>query len=137
MIEPALGRGAFVICDRFADSTRVYQGAARASLRDTVDRLHSLMIGREPDLTIVLDIDPETALKRGVARLAAGTIDEGRFERMGLEFQEKLYQGFLALAEDHPERCVVVPAKGEIDEVTQAVNTLIAERLNPPAQPAA
>ena len=131
VIEPALARGAFVICDRFADSTRVYQGAARASLRETVDRLHSLMIGREPDLTIILDIDPDTALTRGMVRLASGKIDEGRFERMGLEFQKKLYQGFTALAKDHPERCVAIPAKGEIDVVFQAVSALVFQRIPP------
>ena len=67
-IRPALDRGAVVICDRFADSTRVYQGAARGDLRAVVDQLHALMIATEPDLTFILDVDPAAALSRGLAR---------------------------------------------------------------------
>ncbi|HRM73882.1 MAG TPA: dTMP kinase, partial [Paracoccus sp. (in: a-proteobacteria)] len=86
LIRPALDRGAWVITDRFADSTRVYQGAARADLRQLVEELHRLMIGLEPDLTFVIDIDPEISLSRGQAR--GGT--EDRFEGMGLAFQRRL-----------------------------------------------
>jgi dTMP kinase len=69
-IRPALARGAVVITDRFADSTRLYQGATRGDLRAVVDQLHALMIGVEPDLTVVIDMDPEKALSRSLARLA-------------------------------------------------------------------
>ncbi len=99
-IQPALDRGATVISDRFADSTRVYQGAARGDLRDLVDRLHDMMISREPDLTIIIDMDPEIALERGLARKSG----EDRFEDMGSGFQRRLRDGFLALAEEAPER---------------------------------
>uniref|UniRef100_UPI001B6DFBF2 dTMP kinase n=1 Tax=Amaricoccus sp. TaxID=1872485 RepID=UPI001B6DFBF2 len=75
-IAPALAAGRTVLTDRFADSTRVYQGAARADLRATVDALHALMIGREPDLTVILDLDPDEAHARGTARGGA----EDRFE---------------------------------------------------------
>jgi dTMP kinase len=68
-IEPALKRGTTVISDRFADSTRVYQGAARGDLRDLVDRLHDAVIAREPDLTFVIDMDPDTALAGHGGRL--------------------------------------------------------------------
>ena len=68
-IRPALDRGAIVICDRFADSTRVYQGATRGELRGTVDRLHELMIGQDPDLTFVIDMDPRDALERAKLRM--------------------------------------------------------------------
>ena len=64
-IEPALSAGDIVVSDRFADSTRVYQGAARGDLRALVDRLHDMVIGREPDLTFVIDMDPGIALERG------------------------------------------------------------------------
>ena len=103
-IRPALGQGRDVISDRFADSTRVSQGATRGDLRAMVDSLHGLMIGREPDLTFVIDMDPQVALTRGLARRTG----EDRFEEMGLAFQETLRHGFLALARDCPRRCMVI-----------------------------
>ena len=69
-IRPALARGAIVVTDRFADSTRLYQGATRGDLRGVVDKLHDLVIGMEPDLTVVIDMPPETALGRSLRRLA-------------------------------------------------------------------
>ena len=103
-IEPALAAGKMVICDRFADSTRVYQGATRGDLRDKVDQLHATMIGREPDLTLIIDVDPRVALTRGLARNSG----EDRFEDFGLEFQEKLRSGFLKLAQEYPQRCRLI-----------------------------
>jgi dTMP kinase len=103
-IRPALEAGKIVICDRFADSTRVYQGAARASLRPLVDKLHDLVIGVEPDLTFLIDMDPQAALARGLARQSG----EDRFEELGAEFQTRLRAGFLALAEAQPERIRII-----------------------------
>ena len=103
-IEPALAAGQMVICDRFADSTRVYQGATRGDLRTRVDQLHAAMIGREPDLTLIIDVDPKIALARGLARNSG----EDRFEDFGLEFQEKLRTGFLKLTQEYPQRCRLV-----------------------------
>lgn len=120
-ILPALAAGATVLCDRFADSTRVYQGAARADLRGVVDALHRLMIGREPDLTLILDLDPAEALSRGLARGGA----EDRFERLGAGFQARLREGFLALAAEFPDRCRVIRADGP----TEAVAGRIAAAL--------
>lgn len=116
-IAPALARGATVLSDRFADSTRVYQGVARAALRTTVDTLHRLAIGVEPDLTVILDLEPEVALARGLARGGA----EDRFERFGADFFARLRQGFLALATEFPERCRVVSAEGAPMEVAARV----------------
>ncbi len=116
-IRPALARGATVVCDRFADSTRVYQGAVRADLRGMVDALHALAIGIEPDLTIILDLDPALALGRGLARGGR----EDRFERFGEGFQLRLREGFLALAAEFPDRCRVVPATGDAEEVAARV----------------
>lgn len=116
-IAPALADGATVLCDRFVDSTRVYQGAARAELRGTVDALHALMIGIEPDLTLILDLDPGTAVARGAAR---GGVED-RFERFGPAFQARLRDGFLALAAEFPERCRVVPADGPAETVAARV----------------
>ena len=121
-IEPALARGATVLCDRFADSTRVYQGAARAELRATVDALHRLMIGREPDLTLVLDLDPAAAHARGLAR---GGVED-RFERLGPGFQARLRAGFLALAAEFPDRCRVIPADGPPEAVAARIDAALA-----------
>jgi dTMP kinase len=96
-IRPALARGEVVITDRFADSTRIFQGITRGDLTDTVNTLHDLMIGIEPDLTILIDIDPAVGLARATARAGA----EMRFEDMGLQFQTRARQGFLALAARH------------------------------------
>jgi dTMP kinase len=103
-IRPALARGETVITDRFADSTRMYQGLSRGDLRATVDRLHDLMIGTEPDLTFLIDIDPAVGLSRAVGR--AGK--ELRFEDMGLPLQQAMRAGFLDLARAHPARFRII-----------------------------
>lgn len=103
-IEPALAAGRVVISDRFADSTRVYQGLTRGDLRGLVDRLHGLVIGREPDLTFIIDMDPEAALARAFGRKGG----EERFEEFGIAMQRQMRDGFLALAREFPARCVVI-----------------------------
>jgi len=105
-IRPALAAGKTVITDRFADSTRVYQGATRGDLRGFADAIHAAAIGVEPDLTLILDMDPEVALSRGLAR-ASG---EDRFEEFGLPFQQALQSGFRALATQFPDRCHIIDA---------------------------
>ena len=125
-IRPALARGATVLTDRFADSTRVYQGVARAGLRPMVDALHTLAIGIEPDLTLVLDLAPELALARGLARARADMSGEDRFERMGGDFQARLRQGFLALAAEFPARCRVIPATGDPEAVAARIAAAVA-----------
>ncbi|WP_372800108.1 dTMP kinase [Paracoccus seriniphilus] len=120
-IMPALEQGQTVITDRFADSTRIYQGAARADLRDVVDRLHALMIGTEPDRTFILDIDPEIALARGNARGG----NEDRFESLGLEFQQKLATGFRSLAREFPQRVRLIDASGTADEVAARIRAAL------------
>ncbi|MCQ0970589.1 dTMP kinase [Paracoccus sp. TK19116] len=116
-IRPALAAGQTVITDRFADSTRVYQGAARGELRDFVDRLHDLAIGIEPDLTLVIDLDPETGLRRAGGR--AGR--EDRFESLGLDFQQRLAQGFRALASQFHDRVRLIDGSGSADDVARRV----------------
>jgi dTMP kinase len=106
-IRPALARGEVVITDRFADSTRVYQGITRGDLRPMVDQLHTLMIGTEPDLTLLIDIDPALGLSRAVARKGA----ELRFEEMGLAMQTRMRAGFLALAAANPRFAVIDGAR--------------------------
>jgi dTMP kinase len=115
-IRPALARGAVVISDRFADSTRIFQGITRGDLTATVDRLHEMMIGLEPDLTLLFDLDPAAGLARANAR--KGT--EMRFEDMGLAFQTRAREGFLALAARHP-RFRVIDAAGSPETVAARV----------------
>lgn len=124
-IAPALARGAVVICDRFADSTRVYQGAARGDLRDLVDDIHARVIGVEPDLTLILDMDPAVALARGLARQSG----EDRFEDMGLPFQERLRAGFQALARDFADRCAMVDANQAPEAIAQDIAQIVEARL--------
>jgi dTMP kinase len=124
-IAPALAAGQVVICDRFADSTRVYQGATRGDLRGLVDQLHALMIGREPDLTLIIDIDPETGWQRAKARPDA----EARFEDFGAELQARLRAGFLALAEEAPERIRVIDGHGSAEEVAAEVARAVEAAL--------
>jgi dTMP kinase len=123
-IRPALDRGEIVITDRFADSTRIFQGITRGDLSETVDKLHSLMIGVEPDLTLLFDLDPVLGLSRANAR--AGS--ELRFEDMGLGFQEKARAGFLALADRHA-RFRVIDAAGDPDTVAARVLAALAPHL--------
>lgn len=119
-ILPALERGDIVISDRFADSTRVYQGAVRSELRETVDRIHDLMIGLEPDSTFVIDMDPDIALTRGLARNSG----EDRFEDFGLDFQHRLRAGFRELASWAPDRCHLIDGNREIDTISAEILTL-------------
>jgi dTMP kinase len=125
-IRPALARGDVVITDRFADSTRVYQGQARGDLRASVDALHDRMIGVDPDLTFLIDIDAETGLARAVAR--AGP--EQRFEDMGLAMQVAMRRGFLALAAAHPARIAVIDGTRPPDAVAAEVAALALARLS-------
>ena len=120
-IEPALTAGKVVICDRFADSTRMYQGLSRGDLRRLVDQLHSLMIGREPDLTLLIDMDPEMGLSRARGRQGV----EERFEDFGLELQQQMRTGFLALAQEFSDRIQVVDGNRDMDSVAQDVTSIV------------
>jgi dTMP kinase len=124
-IRPALAAGKVVITDRFADSTRVYQGATRGDLRGLVDRIHAEVIGVEPDLTLILDMDPEVALTRGLARGSG----EDRFEEFGLPFQQKLRAGFLQLAQDFPERCKLIDANADPDTIATRIAATVSAAL--------
>lgn len=123
LIAPSLKAGKVVISDRFADSTRMYQGLSRGDLRGLVDKLHSLMIGREPDLTFVIDMDPDVALARARGRGGA----EERFEDFGADLQHRMRAGFLALAAEFSDRCRVIDGNRPLPEVAQEV-AAIADR---------
>lgn len=126
-IRPRLAAGEVVICDRFADSTRIYQGITRGNLRAAVDALHALMIGIEPDLTILVDVPAEAGLARAHAR--AGS--DMRFEGMGLAVQQAARDGFLALARANPERFAVVDGARNVDAVAQDILAVATQRLTP------
>ncbi len=117
LIRPALTRGAVVISDRFADSTRIYQGATRGDMRGLVDMLHETMIAAEPDRTFLIDMDPARGLDRALGR--SGT--EERFERFGIDMAERLRKGFLDLAAAAPERIVVIDGNRSEDAVAADV----------------
>ncbi|WP_226688662.1 dTMP kinase [Ruegeria arenilitoris] len=124
-IEPALAAGKVVICDRFADSTRMYQGLSRGDLRGVVDQLHSLVIGREPDLTLLIDMDPQTGLARAKGRQGK----EERFEDFGIDLQQKMRAGFLALADEFPDRFRVIDGNRDMDSVAQDVTDIVLQAL--------
>ncbi|MEP0960663.1 MAG: dTMP kinase [Roseobacter sp.] len=121
LIVPALEAGKIVICDRFADSTRMYQGLSRGDLRPVVDTLHTLMIGREPDLTLLIDMDPATGLSRALSRQTA---DE-RFEAFGETLQAQMRAGFLALADEFSARFRVVNGAQSPDAVAQDITRIV------------
>ena len=112
-IRPALEAGKVVVCDRFADSTRMYQGLSRGNLRAKVDALHDLMIGVEPDLTLLIDMDPTIGLSRAKAR---NTVEE-RFEDFGASLQEAMRAGFLGLANEFADRFRVINGARDADSV--------------------
>jgi len=116
-ILPALAAGKVVICDRFADSTRMYQGLSRGDLRETVDKLHSLMIGREPDLTMLIDMDPEVGLSRALSRQGV----EERFESFGADLQKQMRAGFLSLAQEYANRFRIIDGARDMDAVAADV----------------
>ena len=122
-ILPALQSGTTVICDRFSDSTRVYQGVTRGDLRDLVDQLDDTMIPRQPDITFLIDLDPNIGLTRALER----SNTEARFEEFGLEMQIKLREGFLNLANEFPKRFMVVDGNRSEAEVSQTISKLLHE----------
>lgn len=124
-ILPAIEAGKIVICDRFADSTRMYQGLSRGDLRDTVDQLHTLMIGREPDLTVLVDMDPETGLSRALGRQGI----EERFETFGSELQAQMRAGFLSLAQEFNDRFVVIDGGRSINDVAADIQIKVQQHL--------
>ncbi|ATF19147.1 dTMP kinase [Phaeobacter gallaeciensis] len=124
-ILPALAAGKVVVCDRFADSTRMYQGLSRGDLRQSVDQLHSLMIGREPDLTILIDMDPAKGLARAKGRQGS----EERFEDFGLDLQQQMRAGFLALAEEFADRFRVIDGDRPMDSVARDVLEVVSTAL--------
>ncbi|MFT5364882.1 MAG: dTMP kinase [Dinoroseobacter sp.] len=120
-ISPALAASKTVICDRFADSTRLYQGMTRGDLRATVDQLHNLIIGIEPDLTLIIDMDPA----KGHARAKGRQTAEERFEDFGTDFQRRLRAAFLDLAAEFAQRCVIIDGDAAPETVATRVRDAV------------
>jgi dTMP kinase len=128
LIEPALAEGHWVLCDRFIDSTRVYQGLAGTLGLNLVDRLHEVIFNRiAPDLTLLLDLPIEVGLAR---RHAAG--DANRFEQKVEDFHQAVRQGFLELARGEAARFAVVDAEPKPETVSAAILDIVSRRFNLP-----
>jgi dTMP kinase len=125
-IRPALDAGRWVVCDRFADSSRAYQGAGGGTPADFIERLDAAIVGiTQPDLTLVFDLPVEVGLERAFGR----GLFETRFESKGLEFHERLRRGFRDIAATHPERCVIIDAEGDLEAVEARVWAAVEARL--------
>ena len=125
LIEPALARGQWVLCDRFIDSTRVYQGIAGSLGLDLIDRLHDVIFDRiAPDLTLLLDLPVDVGLGR---RRAAG--DANRFEQKVTDFHQAVRDGFLHLAAGESERVVVIDAVPSPEIVAGEIAGKVIERF--------
>jgi dTMP kinase len=133
-IQPALEAGRWVVCDRFADSTRVYQGALGQVDARLIKGLERVSIGDlSPDLTLVLDLPVEAGLERRAQR--SGDAKPDRFEAEGMEFHQKLRQAYLALAAREPQRCVVIDASGGKDDIAKRIWAVVDARFDPAMAP--
>lgn len=132
VIAPALAEGAIVLCDRFTDSTLVYQGFGRNLDRDLIVRLNTLAAGQiRPDLTILLDCPVSVGLARAAARINSRlTNREERFEQESLLFHERVREGFLSLAGDEPDRFAVIDGGCGIEETVAAVSSVLLARVS-------
>lgn len=134
VIRPALDNGKIIISDRFTDSTRAYQGFGHGFPLEKIEILKDLFLdGVEPDLTFVLDIEASAGLARSGRRLAAESLhlrqSEDRFEKLDLEFHEKLRSGFLTIAKENPERCHIVDATKAIEVMAGVIEKITLEKL--------
>ena len=125
IVLPAMKNGQIVICDRFTDSTRMYQGMRGPKLKKLVDMLDKEVIGHDPDLTILIDIDPEIGLRRAKSR---ETVEE-RFEDFGLELQKKMRKGFLDLSKQFSSRISVIDGLQSEDKVSKEICSLVKAKL--------
>jgi dTMP kinase len=133
-IEPALARGRWVVCDRFIDSTRVYQGALGNVDDHLIRALERVTVGElKPELTFILDVPAEIGLARAGKRRGIGSAD--RFEGESQEFHEKLRDAYRLLALAEPERCVLIDASAAREVVTERIWRVVSQRLDPATAP--
>lgn len=135
-IRPALDRGEWVVCDRFSDSTRVYQGVLGHVDPRLIKRLEKITVGdNRPDLTLILDAPAETGLARAHARRGDAEID--RFESEDVAFHDRLRDAYRQLAVSEPERCVLIDAGEAPERVTERVWSVVMRKLDPAMAPMA
>ncbi len=131
LIRPALAEGKIVLVDRFEDSTRAYQGASGVP-ESSLDRLNELVLrGLKPHLTVMLDMDPEVSLQRVEVRNLAlgGEFAETRFDQAELDFHRRVRNRFLVIAQNHPNRVAMIPARNPVDQVEASIWTRVAPLL--------
>jgi dTMP kinase len=134
LIRPALEKGRWVVCDRFADSTRVYQGAAGRVDPKIIRAMERVVVGdTKPDLTLILDVPAKEGMRRATERRGEGAVD--RFESEALAFHEKLRDGFLTLAANEPDRCVLIDATLSKEEVGEQIWRVVTKKLDPATAP--
>jgi len=134
LIRPALEQGKWVVCDRFADSTRIYQGVAGKVDPLAIKAMERIIVGEtKPDLTLILDVPVKEGMKRAAARRGKGDAD--RFEAEALAFHEKLRDGFLTLAASEPQRCVLIDATLPKEEVSEQIWRVVVKKLDPASAP--
>jgi dTMP kinase len=134
VIRPALEHGTWVICDRFADSTRVYQGVVGQVDPRLIKVMERVIVGdTRPDLTFILDVPAEQALQRAAKRRGGGAAD--RFEQEAPDFHKRLRDGFLALASSEPQRCVLIDATRPKDDVGEDIWREVNKRFDPATAP--
>jgi dTMP kinase len=130
VIMPALEQGIWVLSDRFSDSTRAYQGKLGQVDAKILNAMERVTIGDlKPDLTVILDVPVEVGLQRAAARRGAGTPD--RFEAEDVSFHQKLRDAYRQIAQDEPQRCVLIDANADADTVAAKVWATLRERLLP------
>ncbi len=130
LIRPARAGGATVLCDRFVDSTAAYQSVASGLAAPSLEALKALVVGPDmPDLTLIIDLPPETGVARAIARARQLGEATSRYENMDIAFHHKLRNAFLAIAQAEPRRCAVIGADAPIAEVEKRVREIVAARL--------
>jgi dTMP kinase len=134
LIRPALEAGKWVVCDRFADSTRIYQGVAGNVDPMAIRAMERIIVGdTKPNLTFILDVPAKEGMRRASNRRGADDVD--RFEGEALTFHERLRDGFLTLAANEPERCVLIDATSSMDAVADQIWRVVVKKLDPATAP--
>jgi len=127
IIGPAIDAGKFVVCDRFIDSTIAYQGVGGGVSTEFLKALEAQVVGKfTPELTLIFDLDPQAGLDRAKARGQGG---EDRFEAKGLLYHQKIRQAFVGIAQKHPERCVIVDASLDVNDIEDLVWQIVSDRF--------
>ncbi len=134
VVRPGLYSGKIVVCDRFSDSTLAYQGYGRGVLPETIDQLTRSILGDlKPDVTFILDIDPETGLKRSTKRMAREKNPEGqtedRFEKMELAFHQSVREGFLEIAKNDSNRCFIIDAAQTPEKMAEDIWAVVSRKV--------